>query len=42
MITLNRSVVLKRVYAPTSFRHGSDRSWRPSTAIGVKVNDPFA
>jgi hypothetical protein len=38
--TLKASVWLYLVYMPTSFEHGSDTNWRPSTAIGVIWMDP--
>lgn len=40
--TLYSSVWLYLVYIPISSLHGSDSSWRPSTAIGVKCREPSA
>jgi hypothetical protein len=40
--TLYSSVWLYLVYIPVSSVHGSESSWRPSTAIGVKRREPSA
>lgn len=38
--TLKASVWLYLVYTATSFEHGSDTNWRPSSPIGVSWMDP--